>query len=484
MKHFKLNIGTKLFILYFVISSALVFVFVNRTSTDSAKEVMIEVSELMSRIASENTINGEIDLEAFESLIGSYFRSQKNTIHHPSSQRLENLAIYLTDKDGLLILDSRDLKLGKNMRHLSEVDSALQGDRGITRVVSEPVLGPRKARGVAIDYFYKPEFLHASNPIYARNGEILGAVVVVAPMFDLMNKDYLYEFIFYVFLISLFFGALGSYRISRNIKRLDKYISNLFSGEDTTPPDLNIQFKKLTLTLQNARGNVELKDAVEQYIDTLAHELRTPITGIQLTAETLLTPMSDEERKRFINNILVSNKQMDKLVTRLLDLSRIERRESLMKPETLKILPIIENAIKAPSRTQTISSKNINIALEIDKTITVFAEKILLEQAISNILNNALEFSPKGGTITFKASETNTAVSIIVLDDGPGMPPHVLRNLFTRFFSVSRPDSGNRGNGLGLRFVRKIMQLHKGEVTLKNRLLQKGAEAKLRFPIK
>ena len=484
MKHFKLNIGTKLFILYFVISSALVFVFVNRTSTDSAKEVMIEVSELMSRIASENTINGEIDIEAFESLIGSYFRSQKNTIHHPSSQRLENLAIYLTDKDGLLILDSRDLKLGKNMRHLSEVDSALQGDRGITRVVAEPVLGPKKARGVAIDYFYKPEFLHASNPIYGRNGEILGAVVVVAPMFDLMNKDYLYEFIFYVFLISLFFGALGSYRISRNIKRLDKYISNLFSGEDTTPPDLNIQFKKLALTLQNVRGNVELKDAVEQYIDTLAHELRTPITGIQLTAETLLTPMSDEERKRFINNILVSNKQMDKLVTRLLDLSRIERRESLMKPETLKILPIIENAIKAPSRTQTIASKNINIALEIDRTITVFAEKILLEQAISNILNNALEFSPKGGTITFKASETNTAVLITVLDDGPGMPPHVLRNLFTRFFSVSRPDSGNRGNGLGLRFVRKIMQLHKGEVTLKNRLLQQGAEAKLRFPIK
>ena len=484
MKHFKLNIGTKLFILYFVISSALVFVFVNRTSTDSAKEVMIEVSELMSRIASENTINGEIDIVAFESLIGSYFRSQKNTIHHPSSQRLENLAIYLTDKDGLLILDSRDIKLGKNMRHLSEVDSALQGYRGITRVVAEPVLGPRKARGVAIDYFYKPEFLHASNPIYGRNGEILGAVVVVAPMFDLMNKDYLYEFIFYVFLISLFFGALGSYRISRNIKRLDKYISNLFSGEDVTPPDLNIQFKKLALTIQNARGNVELKDAVEQYIDTLAHELRTPITGIQLTAETLLTPMSDKERKRFINNILVSNKQMDKLVTRLLDLSRIERRESLMKPKTLKILPIIENAIKAPSRTQTISSKNINIALEIDKTITVFAEKILLEQAISNILNNALEFSPKGGTITFKASETNTAVSIIVLDDGPGMPPHVLRNLFTRFFSVSRPDSGNRGNGLGLRFVRKIMQLHKGEVTLKNRLLQQGAEAKLRFPIK
>ena len=67
MKHFKLNIGTKLFILYFVISSALVFVFVNRTSTDSAKEVMIEVSELMSRIASENTINGALLSESIAS---------------------------------------------------------------------------------------------------------------------------------------------------------------------------------------------------------------------------------------------------------------------------------------------------------------------------------------------------------------------------------------------------------------------------------
>ena len=484
MKHFKLNIGTKLFILYFVISTALVWLFVHRTSIDSAKEVMIEVSALMSRIASQNTNNGEIDIVTFENLIGSYFRSQSNTIQQASSQRLENLAIYLTDKDGLLILDSRDFKIGKNMRHLSEVDSALQGDRGITRVVAEPVLGSRKGRGVAINYFYQPEFLHASNPIYGKNGEILGAVVVVAPMFDLMNKDYLFEFIFYVFLISLIFGALGSYRISRNIKRLDKYISSLFSGEDVSPPDLNTKFNKLALTIQNARGNVELKDVVEQYIDTLAHELRTPITGIQLTAETLLTPMSDKERKRFIKNILVSNKQMDKLVTRLLDLSRIERRESLMKPKTLKILPIIENAIKAPSRTQTIASKNINIALEIDKKSIIFAEKILLEQAISNILNNALEFSPKEGTITIKASETNTAVSIIMLDDGPGMPPHVLRNLFTRFFSVSRPDSGDRGNGLGLRFVRKIMQLHGGEITLKNRLLQQGAEAKLRFPIK
>ena len=482
MRHFKLNIGTKLFFLYFIISSALLWVFAHRTALESAKSVMVEVSSLMSRVASQNNKDGEIDLETFESLIVNYLRSQRNTRSADSNQKLENLAIYVTDKDGLLVLDSRGLILGKNMRAHNEVDSALSGDQGITRVVIESVPGPKKAKGIVVEYFYKSRFLNASNPIYGNNGEILSAVVVVAPLMDLLDQNYLLQFIFYIFLISLIFGALGSYRISRNIRRIEKYTASLFSGEEVIAPDLNNQFNKLAKTIENARAEVELKDDVEQYIDTLAHELRTPITGIQLTAENLLTPMSDAQRKRFIENILDSNKHMDLLVNRLLDLSRIERRETLKAVEPVNILQIVNNVLKAPSRAKNISDKDLNIVLEINNKSLIKAEKILLEQAIGNIVNNALDFSPKSGTITIKVSETNTAISIIVLDDGPGIPPHVLSKLFTRFFSVSRPDTGVRGNGLGLRFVRKIMQLHGGEVTLQNRFIQQGAEAKLRFP--
>ena len=174
---------------------------------------------------------------------------------------------------------------------------------------------------------------------------------------------------------------------------------------------------------------------------------------------------------------------MDLLVTRLLDLSRIERLEELTRIEKLKIASVVNDVLNAPIRIKAIASKKIKVVIEIAKKSTINAEKILLEQAIGNIINNALDFSPTGGTITIKASETNTAMSIVVLDDGPGIPDHVLRKLFTRFFSVSRPDTGVRGNGLGLRFVKKIMKLHGGEITLQNRFIQKGAEAKLRFPI-
>ncbi|MEC7595653.1 MAG: ATP-binding protein, partial [Pseudomonadota bacterium] len=296
-------------------------------------------------------------------------------------------------------------------------------------------------------------------------------------------ENYFFRFIFYIFVLSLLFGFLGSYRISRNIKRLQKYISNLFSGDEALMPDLNNQFSELAKTIKEARADVELKDDVEQYIDTLAHELRTPITGIQLTAENLLSPMTDKQRKRFVENILESNKHMELLVNRLLELSRIERRENLKDVETLNILEVVNKVLDAPSRAKTILEKDIKVDLQIHSSVTLKAEKILLEQAIGNVLNNALDFSPASGTITIKSSQTNAAISIIILDDGPGIPPQVLNKLFTRFFSVSRPDTGNRGNGLGLRFVRKIMKLHGGEVSLQNRFIQQGAEAKLRFPI-
>ena len=199
MRHFKLNIGTKLFILYFVISSTLLWAFAHRTALESAKSIMVEVSSLMSRVASQNNKNGEINLEAFESLIVNYLRSQKNTVVFEGNQKLENLAIYVTDKDGLLILDSRGLLLGQNMKNLNEVHSALSGAQDSTRVVVEPAMGSKKVKGIVTGYLYKSRFLNASNPIYGDNGEILGAVVVVAPLMDLLDQNYLLQFIFYIF---------------------------------------------------------------------------------------------------------------------------------------------------------------------------------------------------------------------------------------------------------------------------------------------
>ena len=147
MKYFKLNIGTKLFILYFLVSSTLVWAFAHRTSIESAKEVMVEVATMFSKIASQNIIDGEINLNTFGSIIFDYFQSPHG------DARLQNLAIYITDRDGILVLDSRGLNLGTDMKSHSVIGSALSGRQGISRISNEPVRGPWKARGINIEYF-------------------------------------------------------------------------------------------------------------------------------------------------------------------------------------------------------------------------------------------------------------------------------------------------------------------------------------------
>jgi len=475
MKFLKLNLGSKLFILYFLISSSIVWLIANRTSEESAEEIMIDASSLLSQIASHNIIKGDgtIDIQAFEDVTSGYLKPQDSE-QNTKSQQFNNLEIYLTNNAGMVIYDSRGLILNRNMRNNKEVASALQGEHGIRKTLYDP--NNEKP-------LFGTKALYVSSPIYDQSNIIIGTLVAVKPIYFGKGGSRIYEYAFYIFFISLIIGGVASYIVSRDAKLLVKYTSRLSMGEDASAPNIhNEEFVRLLEAIEKLRGELELKDNVEEYIDTLAHELRTPITGVRATAENLLLPMDEKQRTHFIQNILDSNKHMDKLVTRLLELSRIERREVLKNITTLNIKAVVSNVLKAPIRVKTIANKELKIELDIENGGEITAEKLLLEQAIGNIINNAIDFSPKGGTITIKASETNTAVTIMILDEGPGMPDHVLRKLFTRFFSVSRPDTGKRGNGLGLRFVRKIMQLHGGEITLQNRFLQEGAEAKLRFP--
>lgn len=475
MKLLKLNLGSKLFILYFLISSSIVWLIANRTSEESAEEVMVNASSLLSQIASHNISEGEgnIDIQAFEDITSGYLKPQ-NSEQSVNNESTNNLEIYLTNNAGEVIYDSRSLILGQDMSNNDEVASALQGEHGVRKTPynpnnEEPLFGTKA--------------LYVSSPIYDQNNIIIGTLVAVRPIYFGKGGSRIYQYAFYIFFISLIIGGVASYIVSRDAKLLVKYTSRLSMGENASTPNIhNEEFVRLLEAIEKLRSELELKDNVEEYIDTLAHELRTPITGVRATAENLLLPMDEKQRAHFIQNILDSNKHMDKLVTRLLELSRIERREALKNITTLNIKAVVSDVLKAPSRIKMVTNKELKVEFDIENNGEITAEKLLLEQAIGNIINNAIDFSPKGGTITIKASETNTAVTIMVLDEGPGMPDHVLRKLFTRFFSVSRPDTGKRGNGLGLRFVRKIMQLHGGEITLQNRFLQEGAEAKLRFP--
>jgi two-component system, OmpR family, sensor histidine kinase CreC len=110
----------------------------------------------------------------------------------------------------------------------------------------------------------------------------------------------------------------------------------------------------------------------------------------------------------------------------------------------------------------------------------VNGDAFLIKRALGNLLQNAIDFSPEGGVITISIREGTSTLAVVFQDEGPGVPEYALDKVFDRFFSLPRPKSSKKSSGLGLVFVKEIMELHGGSASVKNRT-DGGVEVELVF---
>lgn len=482
----KLTIGVKLFIAYFVITSGIVWIVTDKISMrvvkgidQAAEEVMIDSSNLLAQMATQSIEDDQINVEKIHRLISSYLNRELDASIYSVVKKNPNLQVYITNKDGIVIYDSTGKLKGKDYSQWRDVYLTLKGKYGARVSSFDPDIK---------DPTPEQDAMFVAAPIF-YNGKIFGSLTTVKPMVDLKpyvleQRDQIEEYAIYLFFISLLFGAGASYGVSKSTNKLVKYTTALSKGENVAVPKIRqVEFAELSKIIEKLRVDLEGREYVEEYINTMAHELRTPITGIRATAENLLMPMSSSQRKHFVNNILDANKKMDLLVNRLLNLSRIERRDQLENVEKINVKDLIKDVMQSPTRKGNVARRSIKVEYNIEREFIINAEKLLAEQALANIIDNAIDFTPPDSTITIKVRESNSRVNIEVHDQGKGVPEHARKQIFKHFFSSSRPDTGKRGNGLGLRFVKKIMSLHGGEVSLKNRFMEDGAVAELKFPL-
>jgi two-component system sensor histidine kinase CreC len=115
--------------------------------------------------------------------------------------------------------------------------------------------------------------------------------------------------------------------------------------------------------------------------------------------------------------------------------------------------------------------------------VNLTGERELLLQAVSNLLQNAIDFTPAGGTVALAVKGEGDRAVLTVTDSGPGVPDYALGRVFEKFFSLARPDTGRKSSGLGLSVVREVAHLHGGESTLENRP-EGGVRTTLRLPVK
>jgi two-component system sensor histidine kinase CreC len=212
---------------------------------------------------------------------------------------------------------------------------------------------------------------------------------------------------------------------------------------------------------------------VADYVQTLTHEVKSPLSAIRGAAELLQEPMEEAQRQRFLGNIQRETQRIQEMVDRMLELTALETRRVLDSTQPVALAPLLEELAHASHGVATQRGCSITVAASED--VTVEADPFLLRRAVSNLLDNALDFSPDGGAIELGLTLKGRWAQISVRDQGPGIPEYAQDKVFEKFYSLARPHSKKKSTGLGLSFVKEITSLHRGRVELGNRAEEDGS---------
>tara|TARA_Y100000590_G_scaffold469336_1_gene656340 strand:- start:2250 stop:2960 length:711 start_codon:yes stop_codon:yes gene_type:complete len=210
----------------------------------------------------------------------------------------------------------------------------------------------------------------------------------------------------------------------------------------------------------------------KDFVANVSHELRTPLTSIGGFIETLQEgEVSEEEQKKFYQIISRQTHRLTAIVNDLLMLSKIEKKQedkSITFTQT-PLAPVLNSAIEVLKPKA--KKSEIEIQLHCDESIQLLMEPQLLEQAIVNLVDNAIKYSESHSQIKVTVTSQENSIRIDVSDEGVGIPEEHLPRIFERFYRVDKARSRKvGGTGLGLSIVKHIAILHKGTASIRSKI--------------
>lgn len=214
------------------------------------------------------------------------------------------------------------------------------------------------------------------------------------------------------------------------------------------------------------------------FISDVSHEFKTPINAIEGYASLLEGEPSPEEQRAYVEKILFNTRRLSALTGNILLLSKLSNQSILPQKTQFRLDEQIRQAIVALE--QKWSEKELGFEVELAET-PFFGYESLLPHVWTNLIGNAVKFSPKGGEIRIKMMRTEGAVVFTIEDDGPGIVPGDEEHIFTKFYQ-SESSHGMEGNGLGLALVRQIVEMSGGSVDVRN-LEVGGCRFTVRLPL-
>jgi two-component system OmpR family sensor kinase len=225
-------------------------------------------------------------------------------------------------------------------------------------------------------------------------------------------------------------------------------------------------FNALNLRVQTS------KKSQRDFVANVSHELKTPLTSIQGFSQALIdgTAATPEAQKQAAHLIYTESIRMHRMVLDLLDLARLDAGTFDLQVAPLDLAALLKNIVEKFSPQARASQ--IDILVETSPLPTLSGDGDRLAQVFTNLVDNALKFTPSGGRITLRTSQVGQEVLVDVIDTGVGISPQDLPHIFDRFYQTdpSRTGGGKHGSGLGLAIVKEIMATHGGKISARSQL--------------
>src|SRR6202171_680992 len=235
-------------------------------------------------------------------------------------------------------------------------------------------------------------------------------------------------------------------------------------------------FRDITQNKQAEQLLVQAKDEAEraskfkdQFLSTMSHELRTPLNAVlgfsDLLADERYGPLNDRQR-RYVNHIHTGGKHLLKLISDILDLSKIEAGRMELAREHVAVAPAFAEVI---SGLYPLAEKKSQVLVQqVEANLHVHADAMRFKQVLTNLVGNAIKITPEGGRIEMVASRIDDQVRIEVRDNGPGIPADEQQRIFEAFFRLTQNGNTTEGTGLGLAITARLVELHGSKLGIKS----------------
>ncbi|RLQ96143.1 ATP-binding protein [Falsibacillus albus] len=253
-------------------------------------------------------------------------------------------------------------------------------------------------------------------------------------------------------------GNTFTYRVKDSHQVYKVYCEDLYNGD---------KHAGKILVHRNITKEFEVDQMKSEFVSTVSHELRTPLASILGFTELMMNrELKAERQKKYLATILSEANRLTALINDFLDVQRMEAGKQTYEKKYIELKPILNNVINHQQVHTQLHHFTINSDTDND---VILGDKLKIEQIFTNLINNAIKYSPDGGTIKVNLYNKNDRLCVDIEDMGLGIPEEALDKIFTKFYRVDNTDLRRiGGTGLGLAIVQEIVKAHLGDITVRS----------------